>query len=315
MGGEADVNKDNRISKQEWTEFIGLMEKKYPDAFGQMQLVLFCGNPGTGKSTLLNSLARHRNFNSGQSHEGAGVTVQTGSARAGNVTYIDTPGLMDVDRSKTAAIEIRNALRRGNRDGRLLPSRLVFVMTTDNGRIKAQDKATMSIVLKAVPEIKSYGVIINQLHPNAKINHKEFEAKLFAGISDRAVGYVYYFPLIQAASFADNYMIDEEHIALLRKFIFDLPASKYKTVNDLYIDEMAKLQEQMDKMLHDLASSHEKMEAARMEQETLKRNHAMRSSASAKRRRNVKNGRGYPGFSGLLMDAMIASEFFAQLQV
>eukprot|EP01105_Mastigella_eilhardi_P007248 TRINITY_DN18751_c0_g1_i1.p1 TRINITY_DN18751_c0_g1~~TRINITY_DN18751_c0_g1_i1.p1 ORF type:complete len:445 (+),score=155.93 TRINITY_DN18751_c0_g1_i1:123-1457(+) len=123
------------------------------------------GNPGTGKSTLLNGLCKCSEcgsdgvpFQSGVSF-GHGMTVDYKEVtdKHGNI-FVDTPGLSDVDLREKAAEEIQKALSKGGM------YKLGFVMTLEAGRLRPDDKVTMQLVHDAVPKIGgSYSIVINKV--------------------------------------------------------------------------------------------------------------------------------------------------------
>lgn len=73
-------------------------------------LLVVVGNPGTGKSSLLNSLIGKVAFRSGTSW-GAGLTGALDMELHNGVTYCDTPGLNDVAMQEQAAAAIKEALQ------------------------------------------------------------------------------------------------------------------------------------------------------------------------------------------------------------
>lgn len=126
----------------------------------------FCvclGNPGSGKSTLLNSFIGRVVFNSGFS-AGSGMTFQFERYTSRGITYLDTPGLSDIEIREQAAREIEKALRSG--DGHY---RLVFVVTLESGRVRGDDLATIEVIMNALSSYDDldvpYGVIINKVKP------------------------------------------------------------------------------------------------------------------------------------------------------
>lgn len=124
--------------------------------------IAMIGNPGTGKSTLLNGLAGKPVFDAGFSL-GGGLTKDMSSFSLSKLTLYDTPGLNDVIHRMEAARQIQRLLDISE------DIRLVFVMTLQAGRIRVEDVTTMHIVLDALsrPSSKSlvdkYAIILNKL--------------------------------------------------------------------------------------------------------------------------------------------------------
>ena len=59
-----------------------------------MMNILVVGNPGAGKSTILNTLLQKAQFKSGASL-GVGLTFRFDKFQENGITYMDTPGLCD----------------------------------------------------------------------------------------------------------------------------------------------------------------------------------------------------------------------------
>ena len=145
------------------------------------------GNPGSGKSTILNSLASHLFFKSGIPEKlGTGLTSQLDEGYNQYGRFLDTPGLADEKMRTAAGKAIYEGLKK---DGHY---QILFFVRETNGRVLQQDSTTINLILEAAPDIgENYGVIINMISKKAlkkfKDNRKfqnEFLNVLFAGIPE-----------------------------------------------------------------------------------------------------------------------------------
>lgn len=168
--------------KELWGTFREKIQEMYPEGNGnEADAVIICtrfaerilevwtlapppkkstillGNPGVGKSRLLELLSRSRKFARSRGTD----FLEVYNCRHGRY-YVDTPGIVDAK----AAAEIREAL---NEDGEFS---LAFVVEMVKRKWRDEDLAFINTVLDAlvrVPKIKC-GIIIN------KVSRKEQEA-------------------------------------------------------------------------------------------------------------------------------------------
>jgi len=150
--------------------FQHVEEKKNDDNVSTVRRadVIFCGNPGVGKSTLLSSISGLQ-FKSGLSW-GKGLTSKL-SMRESPVLkgfrFGDTPGLADVKIAEVAAREIEKGFTSAARNNREVL--LFFVVTPNSGRVNKPDLTTIKHVLGSIklpngqrPSVNHYGVIVNK---------------------------------------------------------------------------------------------------------------------------------------------------------
>ncbi len=143
------------------------------------------GNPDSGKSTLLNSLAGRVLFRSGVSiGEGMTTAIQIGNGPDGKL-YGDTPGLDDIVIRAQATGEINKILRSYS------AIKLCFVSTLEAGRIKPADKATIEVILDVLPppSTNMFSIIINQVDKRlfAALQNPATMQRLLVGLNGKHV--------------------------------------------------------------------------------------------------------------------------------
>jgi len=139
---------------------VSPQDSKHPDSCTATESLtmnhIFIGNPGVGKSTLLNCLLGRAAFKSGVSY-GQGMTYQMDKVVNGNNVYLDTPGLEDDEMRKKAAEAITLALKQNGN------YKVFFVVTLESGRTRPIDKLVIKLVLESCSDITHYTIIINKL--------------------------------------------------------------------------------------------------------------------------------------------------------
>ena len=146
--------------------------------------IVAIGNPGSGKSSILNTLAGKVLFPSGISI-GSGLTEKLCAVESNGRMFVDTPGVSDDTYCQAAGEALTDVFRNGGR------MKILFFITQRAGRIVMQDVATMKLILEAVPEIgRNYGIIVNKIPVNVLDellnieNQQSFALSLYTGIKD-----------------------------------------------------------------------------------------------------------------------------------
>ena len=120
------------------------------------QYRLVIGNPGAGKSTLVNCIAKRVLFKSGISF-GSGKTNKLDKKEHEGMVYLDTPGLADIKMRQVAAKAITEALKLNGQ------YQIFFVVVLSAGRLRPEDLTTIWLVLLNAPKITLVNIIINKL--------------------------------------------------------------------------------------------------------------------------------------------------------
>lgn len=190
---DIDTDKNGFLSKKELYACLLTVAPKYPGLIGHEMHIIVLGNPGVGKSTILNSLIGKVVFSSSvsvgtgraclapASHLLEQVASYTLRLDGVKTTFIDTPGLDDIRSRKEAAKQIQRALSYTGF------YKVFFAQTLRAGRAEPSSATTIKTVLEAVPAIKSYGIIVNQITPDEmeRLSPDEFKgirAHLLTGI-------------------------------------------------------------------------------------------------------------------------------------
>ncbi|KAG7384874.1 hypothetical protein PHYBOEH_009258 [Phytophthora boehmeriae] len=135
---------------------------------------LFLGNPGTGKSTLINCLIGNQVFQAGVNW-GDGLTRDFQRFESNGVTYMDTPGLADGSIIELAARAITTALKQSG------SYKLFFMVRLQNGRVVSEDLSTVESVLDSIelPGVR-YSILINNIsrkvYETLSTRGREFDA-------------------------------------------------------------------------------------------------------------------------------------------
>jgi hypothetical protein len=208
------------------------------------EIIVFCGNPGVGKSALCNSIFQKVKFKSGIK-AGRGMTTQHQGYTHENRLYIDTPGLEDVNMRLQAAVEIEEALKKDNN------YKVVFVATLESGRVRMSDLTAINVVCDAIHTNFEYGLIIN------KASNLVIDLITRKGGLDRYLTTLHKQPLRVVMLKEDSNMKDAKNVYFLSNdenreklldFVNTLPASNIqkKDVNKIDVSNFEEKIQQME---------------------------------------------------------------------
>lgn len=214
--------------------------------------IVFAGNPGVGKSFILNNLVGNVQFKAGLAFgEGLTKVLKSYKDPTSDITYSDTPGLDDVNIRDNAAKEISLALQDSSR------LKLIFVCTLEDGRVRPSDLTTIRIILQAIKNANvdttnGYSVIIN------KCNDREMELlesprnqdKVRASfVTVQRLEHIGFFPRLAAAAGVDDYLLDNAEV--YSRFVDSAPILRIPEPEKVKVDATGfdKIKEELEKEL------------------------------------------------------------------
>jgi len=251
-------------------------EKKMPEVQPKID-VIFCGNPGVGKSTLLSCISGLQ-FESGISFI-SGKTKELcfkSTEKMPGFRFADTPGLSDVITCVEAAKHITKAFENAQKAGRYVM--IVFVLVPLRGRIRPEDLCTIRNVMDAVTiedrkdeKDNLYNIIMNQcdfmkIEKLREEGMKQFRAYFCS--ESAAVPYttslMHFIPMIEKLDGAEN---TTQEMPELSKFLMGCSLGKIKKVNKIKVDnlekqlaEMKEAQKETDRQVEELLKDKKRLE-------------------------------------------------------
>lgn len=232
---------------------------------GHDEYAIVMGNPGVGKSTLLNSMFQKALFESGP-NPGGGLTkvFQTEEVEFMGKTLhlIDTPGLADADSREACAREIETGLKQGG------AYRIFVIVRQHEGRVVDEDKTTLKLILDALPTLRDnqFGILVNQVPPKMMKKfgdaewHTKFLNTLMSGLS-KTTKHVRMIARVEELEAEPNswFPADSPQLAQASSLLKEIPSAvievddvKQVNTND-WDEEKLLMQKQLEKLEEDAA--------------------------------------------------------------
>ncbi|KAG6941834.1 hypothetical protein JG688_00018451 [Phytophthora aleatoria] len=198
---------------------------------------LFIGNPGTGKSTLVNCLVGEHALDTGISY-GTGMTKDFQQITHQDAVYMDTPGLADRQIERRAADAITTALRQTG------SYKIFFIVRLQYGRVQSEDLATIETVLDSI-DMKDIPFAIKE--------EEFFEVITLINSSKYKTPYITFIPTLECLDEKDNQCVklptDVETFLRLEAQSTVVP---HERVDNIQLGDFKRLTDDLREQLQDL---------------------------------------------------------------
>jgi len=235
------------------------MQKETGDAIitNLPKYIIFVGNPGTGKSTLLNGLINEAKFLSGISF-GEGKTTILQLVTKSAITYGDTPGLSDIKMRKRAAEEITKILKQNGQ------YKIFFVCTLESGRVRPDDVTTIKLVLESITVPIEYGIIVNKITKQLQHRLQESEEggkNIIACLNTEHRSTLFFYFYTKNDDLEDRDNVVPVHSKKFLEFIETVPYTvlESRRVADIQVEEYERLKAMFEEKLKEFAEENTKI--------------------------------------------------------
>ena len=225
----------------------------------------FMGNPGVGKSAILNSTLSKNLFKSAFCFNA--VTTENQIEFSNGSAYIDTPGVDDPKIHEIAVKKIKEAFSFGGQYC------LIFVVTTSGGRIVNSDAKTVKMISDALQHIPNvnFNIIVNKIPSEGMDCFQDSEnSKEFVNLVQELIGKTcsldqfYFLPYVSKSKGEEILSFPKEFLEFINSTkITEIDGSKVLDIED---EEIKKKRLELEKQAEDQRIEAERLENLRKQE-------------------------------------------------